>query len=80
MTISRDSLIEFLKTRMGLAEEVQDDTPLFSSGLLDSFSLVDLIHFIEEALGRRMKAGDVRLEILDTIGRILSYAGSGDES
>ncbi len=72
--MTRTSLIDFMTDRMGLDPEgVDDDTPLFSSGLLDSFSMVDLIMHVEEHTGRRMSAGEVSLDNLDTVRGILGY-------
>jgi acyl carrier protein len=50
---------------------VDESTPLFSANLLDSFSMVDLIMFIEKQGGIKMDVWDVTLDNLDSIGRIL---------
>jgi len=72
--MTRDGLMDFMTDRMGLDPEgVEDDTPLFSSGILDSFSMVDLIMHVEEHTGRRMSAGEVSLDNLDTLSGILGY-------
>ena len=72
--MNRGALIDHMKERMGLDPEgVDDDTPLFSTGLLDSFSMVDLIFYIESHTGRRMSPGEVSLDNLDTIGGVLGY-------
>ncbi len=76
--MTRTSLIDFMTDRMGLDPEgVDDDTPLFSSGLLDSFSMVDLIMHVESHTGRRMSAGEVTLDNLDTVRCILGYVERG---
>jgi acyl carrier protein len=56
--------------------EVQEETCLFSSGLLDSFHLVELIAVLEKSSGRKIRAGDVNLENLDTPGRITGFLAS----
>jgi acyl carrier protein len=72
--MNRDELRGFLSDRLGVdVEGLADDDPLFSSGVLDSFSMVDLILFIEKVSGRRMPAGDVRLDHLDSVDRVLAY-------
>jgi acyl carrier protein len=59
---------------MGLdTHEIDDETRLFSSGLLDSFSMVDLIFFIEENAKIRIKPTEVNLDNLDSIQRILNF-------
>jgi acyl carrier protein len=68
------SLKNYLGDRMGLdTGDLADDTPLFSSNLLDSFSMVDLIMFIEKESGVQLNATDVSLDNLDSIGRILRF-------
>jgi acyl carrier protein len=56
--------------------DVQEETCLFSSGLLDSFHLVELIAVLEKSSGRKIRAGDVNLENLDTPGRITGFLAS----
>jgi acyl carrier protein len=76
-TLNRDRLVDFLVARLGIAsDELGDDTPLFTGGLLDSFSMVDLIQFLEEESGQQMSETEVNLENLDSVGRILAYAAS----
>jgi acyl carrier protein len=72
--MNSDSLKNYLGDRMGLdTGALADDTPLFSSNLLDSFSMVDLIMFIEKESGVQLNATDVSLDNLDSIGRILRF-------
>ena len=72
--MDRDALIDHMQERMGLDPEgVDDDTPLFSTGVLDSFSMVDLIFYSESHTGRRMSTGEVSLDNLDTLGGVLRY-------
>jgi acyl carrier protein len=69
-----ESLRAYLGDRMGLdTSTLADDTPLFSSNLLDSFSMVDLIMFIEKESGVRLNPTDVSLDNLDSIERILTF-------
>ena len=67
-------LISYMKDRLGVdTTGVDDATPLFSSSLLDSFSIVELISFIESSAGIKMDAWDVTLDNLDSIAQILRY-------
>jgi acyl carrier protein len=76
--LDRDQLRAFLRDQLGLpTEDLADDDLLFSTGRLDSFSMVDLILFVEASLGRRMAAGDVRMDNLDSLSRILAWAKNG---
>ena len=73
MALTSESLLSYLQSRMGVdTSGVDETTPLFSSNLLDSFSMVDLIMFIEKEGEIKMDVLDVTLDNLDSIGRILS--------
>lgn len=77
MATTRESLIRFLEDRGGLATgTVKDDTLLFSSSLLDSFTVVDLVVQLETENGISLGAGDVNLDNLDSVERILKFVGS----
>jgi len=55
------------------ANSLQNDTSLFSSGLLDSFSMVDLLSFVEKLTARKFRVVDVNLDNLDSIDRIVAF-------
>jgi len=75
--MTRDDLLSFLGDRLGVdLAAIDDQTSLFSGGVLDSFSLVDLILFLEGATGRRIPAADVRLDHFDSIARILDFVAA----
>jgi acyl carrier protein len=59
--------------RVDLAK-IEDDTPLFSSGTLDSFTMVEIMTLIEEKTGRALPAIEVSPENVDTINGILALA------
>ena len=81
MALGPESLRTYLHDRMGLnLADLQDETPLFSSNLLDSFSMVDLIMFIEAEAGIRVQPANVTLDNFDSIARILSFVASCDAS
>ena len=75
MALSRESLLEALKDQLGVdTTAIEDESPLFSSGLIDSFSLVTLIVFIETEAQIKVQPLDVNLENLDSVARILRFA------
>jgi acyl carrier protein len=77
MALDRENLRHYLHEKQGLEpEEFEDDTMLFSSGLMDSFSMVDLIMFIEDTAGLRVHPVDVTLDNFDSIDRILAFVGA----
>ena len=46
---------------------LQDDEPLITGGLVDSFSLVHLAVFIEKEIGVQIPDTDLTIETMDTI-------------
>jgi acyl carrier protein len=77
MGLDRANLRCYLHEKQGLeAEDFDDDTLLFSSGLIDSFSMVDLIMFIENTAGFHVHPADVTLDNFDSIDRILAFVAA----
>ena len=73
--LTADGLLAFLEDDLGVdIQDVDEDTPLFSSQLVDSFALVTLMMFVEREAGIRIAPADVNLDNMDTIGRMLAYA------
>ena len=84
MTLTSESILEHLATEAGAdASKIETTTLLFSSGLVDSFAMVNLIVFVEKSSGIKIKATDVNLDNLDSIDRILRFvarrAGDGQD-
>jgi D-alanine--poly(phosphoribitol) ligase subunit 2 len=74
MELTLDALSDHLRDKAGVdMSKVKPDTPLFTSGLVDSFSMVELVLLIESKCGIKMKATDVNLDNLDSIERILAF-------
>jgi len=55
---------------------MSEDSPLFSSGIIDSFSLVSLMAFIEDKGNLRINPSEVTIDNLDSIERILKFVDS----
>lgn len=81
MALSRDALLAHLQrhTRADLGK-IDDGAALFSSGLVDSFAMVDLMMFLEKSTGARLGPEDVDLDNLDSIARIIAFAASRERS
>ena len=52
--------------------EVGPDTPLISSGIVDSFSMVSLKVFLEKKYGIRLPDEDATPEAFDTVNSIIA--------
>jgi len=75
MAVTETELLEFLEDELAIDRaEIVLDTLLFSSGLIDSFSLVSLLGFLETAGGFMIDPADVTLDNFDSLARILAYA------
>jgi acyl carrier protein len=74
MNFSRDQLVTFMQQELRLdTSQLDDQSLLFSGGILDSFSMVDLVMFLERHGGFTMSATEVNLDNLDTIERIVAF-------
>jgi acyl carrier protein len=51
-------------------EELSDDTPLITGGVLDSISTLKLVVYLEERFGISLEAHEAGVEHLDTVDRI----------
>ncbi len=74
MVLSRDALWAFFATEYGLDPRMGDEAGLFSTGVLDSHSMIDLLGFLEERTGVRPTWAEVNLKNLDSVARILDFA------
>jgi acyl carrier protein len=53
---------------------IDENTPLVSSGLIDSMALVDLLVKLEDLTNRRIPAGKVQPKDLDTVAKMFATA------
>ena len=49
---------------------LKDDEPLISSGLIDSFHLVDLALFVEESFGVQIDDSELNRDTFDTLEQL----------
>jgi acyl carrier protein len=72
MKITEQDLLAYLRDEIGVETDGLDrTTPLVSSGIIDSFSLVDFVTFIEGKAGIQFRPSDATIENLDSIELIL---------
>jgi acyl carrier protein len=75
MTIEAQQMIEHILTlirKPGLT--LDENTPLVSSGLIDSMALVDLLLKLEDLSRLRIPAGKVQPKDMDTVAKMFATA------
>jgi acyl carrier protein len=74
MGINEEDIKRFLIDELNLdASDVDKECMLFSTGILDSFSMISLISFLEKKLVIRIKPTEFTLENFDSISRMLDF-------
>jgi acyl carrier protein len=74
MALTRDGLVGFLKKELGVnVSKINDQSPLFSGGVIDSHMLLSLITYIEGQTALQISTGDLSLENFDSLERILAF-------
>lgn len=76
MALTEQNLIDFLKNSLNVEEHIEADTELFSTGLLDSVAMMNMIVFVEETARTEVHPADVTLENFDTIIRVVQLVKS----
>lgn len=66
----RDYVVEVLNVP---SNEITPDALLFSTGILDSIMLMELISFIEKEGGGKIPARAISLSNFDSINRMIAY-------
>ena len=73
----KESIRKFVKEQLEFADkstDIDDDTPLITSGLLDSLILVDLLLFLEtQFVGKKIELENIKLDEVDTINKIEKF-------
>ncbi len=57
-------------------DEMTDDTPLITGGILDSISTLKLVAFLEDEFHIQLEAHEAGADSLDTVDRIASLISS----
>ena len=76
MSPEATAMIGFLRARIlrDPSVELDEDTPLVSSGLVDSFALIDVLLELERVVRRRIPASRVTPADFETVRRMLEKA------
>lgn len=69
-------MIEYLKSEIlrDPDAEIEPDTPLVSSGMVDSFSLIQVVQELEKITALRIPASKVAPRDLDTVSQMFATA------
>jgi len=77
VVLTREALVQYMQDELGVdLGGVDDDSPLFTSGVVDSFAIVELLLFLEKYTGGRLAPEDITLDHLDTIRQILDFTAA----
>ncbi len=70
------ALIDYVKQNMlmNAGADIAEDTPLVSSGLVDSFALIEMLVELERVTKRRISPGKVGAKDMDTVTLMLATA------
>ncbi|MBE7534795.1 MAG: acyl carrier protein [Anaerolineales bacterium] len=77
-----DSILEALEKQIASQilkqpnRKIAVDEPLISSGLIDSFSLMDVALYVEDAFGVRIEDTELNAETFDTLTQLASLIES----
>ncbi len=71
-------LADFISTKVikRAGQKIPSDAPLISSGLVDSFSLVDLALFVEDTFGVRIEDTELNAQTFDTLEQLAALIRS----
>jgi acyl carrier protein len=75
MTAEEEQMIEHIRQLIRKPNAmIEEDTPLVSSGLIDSMALVDLLLKLEDLTHMRIPAGKVQPKDLDSVAKMFATA------
>lgn len=74
----KEQLAEFITSQIlkDPARTLTDDEALISSGLIDSFSLVDLALFVEDTFAVRIDDSELTADVFDTLSELTALVES----
>jgi acyl carrier protein len=75
MTAEEEQMIEHIRQLIRKPNAmIEEDTPLVSSGLIDSMALVDVLLKLEDLTHMRIPAGKVQPKDLDSVTKMFATA------
>tara|TARA_R110002072_G_scaffold168861_2_gene322519 strand:+ start:5360 stop:5599 length:240 start_codon:yes stop_codon:yes gene_type:complete len=72
--LTNETVFAFLQEEFGLdPAKLEPETLLVSSGLIDSFSLVAVMTFLEREGAFRFNPNEISLDNMDSVARMVSF-------
>jgi acyl carrier protein len=68
-----DAILRILRDDLGIASLVDGDTPLISSGVIDSFHVAALLAALEAHYKVRIEPAEIGVDNFDTAGQMHAY-------
>jgi acyl carrier protein len=68
-----DHFLQLIRTTLRLDTPIDPDTPLISSGIIDSFDVVTMLTMFESEYGVSIAPEEIDVERFDTPTQMLSY-------
>jgi acyl carrier protein len=77
MALTKETLLGYLQKKLRVdVSKIGDTTELFSTGVIDSFAMVDLLVFLEKQTGSKLGPEHITVENFDSVQRILDFAAA----
>ncbi len=74
-------LIQLIQSEIALdADDLDADTDLLLTGLVDSLGIIQIVNWIEDELDVDVDPGDVTLENFQTVARMVTYVEQRQEN
>jgi acyl carrier protein len=75
MTDAARQMVDFISTKLLRGRKaIDEDTPLVSSGLVDSLAQTELVLKLEEVTGKRFGPGSISPEDLESVASMMAAA------
>ena len=75
-----DELIGLIRSELRVDVPLDEQTPLLSSGIIDSFGVVTLLGAIEDRFGVVLDEAELSAETFDTPRQILGFIGAAESA
>lgn len=74
MTLSKQAIYDYFVSNFYIdSSEISDETLLFTTGVIDSFKMIEFIVFLEQSCNIKIQPGEITLDNLDSIERVMKF-------